>query len=611
MSSGETIVICQICEHENDPDQRFCDECGVELQPANEDAAQAPSSPVLPTDTTIKTEEGLEIAVTGTLSLGRLHRYSCLLGEDKQPGMLLEEAPSAPGFLSGRLAAADALAEVEGLWRPEHRFSQNEKSYACGPVPTAPTLAERVHRDGPLDSTQVRRLAVSLGQLLEKLHDKSYLMRSFQPSRLWWDGESELTVDNLDRMVGFQAAGEDFQVVNGFSPPEAYGVGGSPLGVPGDLYSVGAILHFAAAGAKTDLESRENFFSFGPLPVLGDAVLEAAISRLTAKNVGGRFGSAGELLEFLKQEALPTPAPTPAPVPTAAPSSAPGTSADPSSPEAAQPGEACWYDVYLQSHVGCVRSINQDACLQMRFTAIEKSVSHEAHLVVMIDGMGGEAEGDKAASLALRTIAQDVVGSMLTLRDQRATSPLLPESARDRNKLVLERALKKANRTIFEYAEREVYRRGMGCTITACLFEPDEVTIAHVGDTRAYLWREGALRRLTTDHSLVGRLVEMGQLTEEEARNSPQRSIIYRAMGTNPDVEVDLYHQSLQPGDRLVVSSDGVWEYFMNQELEQLMGQGDSPAPIANRLVDICLSRGADDNATVAVVFAHSLTAQR
>jgi protein phosphatase len=197
-----------------------------------------------------------------------------------------------------------------------------------------------------------------------------------------------------------------------------------------------------------------------------------------------------------------------------------------------------------------------------------------------------------------------VVGSNLTLKDQRATSPLLPDSQRERNKLLLERALKKANRTIYEYAERDIHRRGMGCTITAALLEPDEVIIGHVGDTRGYLWRNGRLKRLTTDHSLVGRLVEMGQLTEEEARNSPQRSIIYRAMGTNADVEVDLYHQRLRPGDRLILSSDGVWEYFMNDELEQIVGEFDAPEPIANRLVEICLQRGADDNATVAVVFA-------
>ena len=144
----------------------------------------------------------------------------------------------------------------------------------------------------------------------------------------------------------------------------------------------------------------------------------------------------------------------------------------------------------------------------------------------------------------------------------------------------------------------------MGCTITACILEPDEIVIGHVGDTRAYHWREGVLTRLTTDHSLVGRLVEMGQLTEEEARNSPQRSIIYRAMGTNPEVEVDLYHQELKPGDRIMVSSDGVWEYFESGELQSLMAEADTPANIAARLVDICLQRGADDNATLAVIFA-------
>jgi len=374
--------------------------------------------------------------------------------------------------------------------------------------------------------------------------------------------------------------------------------------MPGDLFSVGAILHFAASGAKTDLESRENFFTFGPLPTLDDEVLQGAIGRLTAKSPSERLQSADAFLEFLALDELPAPAPSPRPVPAAAAPAPPSPSTNHAGAPATRASGPCQYDVFLQSHVGCVRQINQDACLQMKFTSIEKSVQSDTHLVVMIDGMGGEAEGDKAASLALRTIAQDVVGSNLTLKDQRVTSPLLPDTQRERNKLLLERALKKANRTIYEYAERDIHRRGMGCTITAALLEPDEITIAHVGDTRGYLWRDGKLTKLTTDHSLVGRLVEMGQLTEEEARNSPQRSIIYRAMGTNPDVEVDLYHQKLQPGDRLILSSDGVWEYFMNEELEDIIGRFDAPEPIANTLVELCLSRGADDNATVAVVFA-------
>jgi serine/threonine protein phosphatase PrpC len=614
MSARETIVICQICEHENDPDQRFCDECGVELNPASAEVARPESSQALPADTVISGPDATAITVTGTLSLGRLNRYSCQIEE--QPGMLLEEAASAPGFLEARLQALQSLAEIQGLWSPPSVFSQEGHHYACGPTPPFPTLADRVASDGPLPAPAVRKLAQALGALLKEIHQRSYLIRSFLPGRVWWDGEARVVVDNLDRMAALEAAGEDFQVVNGFSPPEAYGVGGTTVGVPGDLYSLGAILHFAASGAKTDLESRENFFSFGPLPPnLGDEVLQGTIGRLTAKNVADRPASVDAFLELLASDELPAPAPAPRPLPAPAAQAQPQTQAQgrpsagrhtrqDSGMDSESDGGPCSYDVCLKSHVGCVRQINQDACLQMRFTSIEKSVQSDTHLVVMIDGMGGEAEGDKAASLALRTIAQDVVGSNLTLKDQRATSPLLPDTARERNKQLLERALKKANRTIYEYAERDIHRRGMGCTITACIFEPEEVTLGHVGDTRAYLWRDGELKRLTTDHSLVGRLVEMGQLTEEEARNSPQRSIIYRAMGTNPDVEVDLYHHRLRPGDRLMVSSDGVWEYFMNEELEQIIGQGESPEAVANRLVEICLSRGADDNATVAVVFA-------
>ena len=592
-------MICQICEHENDPGQRFCDECGVELNPTPIVAARPESANALAPGTVIE-GEGLTLTVLSTLSLGRLNRYACKL--DEACGMLLEESGSASGFLAGRLHALETIQNLRGLWRPDTMLTHNEHSLACGPTPTFPTLAERVAENGPLPAAQVRLLARCLGDLLKQIHDRSFLMRSFQPGRLWWDGDSDLVVDNLDRMVPFESAAEDFQVVNGFSPPEAYGVGGSSLGVPGDLFSVGAILHFAASGTKTDLESRENFFTFGPLPNLGDDVLQGTIGRLTAKSPGDRLQTAEAFLEFLALEELPTPVPAPRPVPASSPPPAPAPISV--TPTAGRVGH-CHYQVFLQSHVGCVRQINQDACLQMKFTSIEKSVQSDTHLVVMIDGMGGEAEGDKAASLALRTIAQDVVGSNLTLKDQRVTSPLLPETQRERNKQLLERALKKANRTIFEYAERDIHRRGMGCTITAALLEPDEITIGHVGDTRGYLWREGKLTKLTTDHSLVGRLVEMGQLTEEEARNSPQRSIIYRAMGTNPDVDVDLYHQPLQPGDRLILSSDGIWEYFMNEELESIVGQYDAPEPIANKLVEICLARGADDNATVAVVFAN------
>lgn len=588
------MVICQVCGHENETDQRFCDECGAELQPSEESHTPAPNNaPTLDESSVLDTGSGQSVKIERLLSLGRLNRYSCRL--DDACALLLEETPTAPGLLSKRKELFASLNEVDSVWRPSVWFQHNQRSFAAGLLPSGPTLDERVCQQGPLNSSELRSLARSLGELVQSLHAEGFLLRSLQPDRMWWDSDNDrLAVDSFERLAPADSPDGDFQVVNGFSPPEAYGVGGAPVGKSSDLYTIGAILHFAGSGQRTDLESRENFFSFPPLGELDDEVLSACISRLTAKEPANRPDSATDFLEMMERDSLP-----------AFPSSnIPQVSILPDEEDSVVPADGCGYRVALQSHVGCVRSVNQDACLQLRFTAIEKSEERQAHLVVIVDGMGGEAEGDKAASLALRTIAKEVLDASLAIKDERVTTPLLPVTPRERNMRVLERALQRANRNIFAYSERDQQRRGMGCTITACILEPGEVVVGHVGDTRAYHLRNGEMKRLTTDHSLVGRLVEMGQLTEEEARNSPQRSIIYRAMGTNPEVEVDLYYQEMKPGDRLMVSSDGVWEYFESEELKRILTEDVSPAILVNKLVDICLQRGADDNATLAVVYA-------
>lgn len=592
MSARETMVICQVCGHENESDQRFCDECGAELQ-INADNRQTVSSggPSLDESSSLETGSGDTVQIQRLLSLGRLNRYFCLLKD--LPALLLEETPTAPQLLARRKELLLPLREVEGVWQPREWFEHGTRSFAAGLLPSGPSLDERICNEGALSPDELRALALSLAAFVRELHDKGFLLRSLQPDRIWWDPRnSKIVVDSFERLAPQDNADGDFQVVNGFSPPEAYGVGGAPMGPSSDLYSVGAILHFAGSGQRTDLESRENFFTFTPLKLSGDDVLASCISKLTSKDPQNRLVSAQEFQDYLELDAPPS-SPSSRPAGAYRPESAPLTEGQ------------CRYEVALVSHVGCVRSVNQDAGLEMRFQAVEKSETRESHLVVIVDGMGGEAEGDKAASLALRTIAKEVLDASLALQDERVTTPLLPPTRRERNMLVLERALKRANRNIYSYAERDHARRGMGCTITACILEPDEAVLGHVGDTRAYHVRGAEMNRVTTDHSWVGQLVEMGRLTEEEARNHPQRSLILRAMGTNPEVEVDLYHCEIKPGDRLMVSSDGVWEYFEAEELKAVLTADRSPHDIAAHLVNICLERGADDNATLAVVFAY------
>ena len=600
MSAGETMVICQICEHENEADQRFCDECGAELQPSEQPGTPVPNNaPTLDETSDLETSDGLPVKIERLLSLGRLNRYACSI--EGHGGLLLEETPTAPGILAQRKELLSPLLDLEEIWQPIHHFEHNDRHFACRTLPTTSTLHEQVSSNGPLGAEELKNLGSQLAKMLTELHKRDFLIRSLQPDRLWWDSESgSLVVDTFERLVPQDSSDGEFQVVNGFSAPEAYGVGEGGVGIRSDLYTAGAILHFAASGQRTDLESREQFFAFDPLTELDDPILVACVAGLTAKNPDHRISSGEEFSKALEEKfasAVPS-APIVATGSPVAAGAAPLSDSD--SPILTN---GCQYQVALQSHVGCVRTINQDACLQMRFTAIEKSQPRQANLVVIVDGMGGEAEGDKAASIALRTVAKEVLNASLSLKDERVTAPLLPAGAQERNSLVLENALKRANTNIFEYAERHPHRRGMGCTVTACILEPNEVTLGHVGDTRAYHLRGSEMTRITTDHSLVGRLVEMGQLTEEEARNSPQRPVIYRAMGTNPEVDVDIYHQELQPGDRLMVSSDGVWEYFESGELNTILQQDESPDVIANQLVNICLQRGADDNATLAVIF--------
>jgi PPM family protein phosphatase len=498
-----------------------------------------------------------------------------------------------------------------GFVQPLDFFTHEDFDYAASMWP-GERLEDKLAAGGPWSAEATQELLVKILDRLEELHGQGLLSRSVQPSRIWLDDKGDPCLDLWERACHLDRPAESEEVCSvspGFSAPEMYGLGTQDSRL--DLFSTAAVGYYLLTGQKLNLDSRESFFVIPPPNVAGADGLVKVLMRALRKKPEERFASAAEMKQALVDPSKLPEEPVPAPVPAPAPAATPPAAARPagtapaaaprSSPAATMQRPAGIPEVAMLSHIGCVRSINQDACLELRFSFYEKSRRHDAWLVTVIDGMGGEAEGDKAASLALRTLANELVGADLSLRDGRATSVLMPDDADQRCHYLLERALRAANRTIFEYANQDAARRGMGCTITACLLTGPKAFFAQVGDTRGYHGRE-RLEQVTTDHSLVGRLVAMGSLTPEEARVSPQRSIIYRALGTNPDVEVDLFDRDLEAGDRLVLVSDGVWEYFEAGEFERLIMQPKPPQEICQQMVDICLSRGADDNATIAVV---------
>ena len=215
--------------------------------------------------------------------------------------------------------------------------------------------------------------------------------------------------------------------------------------------------------------------------------------------------------------------------------------------------------------IGLVRERNEDGYLV------------RPPLFAVADGMGGHRGGEVASRLALETL------------DRPGAAPLA-ERVREANRVVYERSM----------LDRSV--AGMGTTLTAAALEGDRLRLAHVGDSRAYLLREGRLERLTEDHTMVHRMVREGRLTEEEAAWHPYRSVLTRALGTEPDVPVDEAVVEVRPGDRVLLCTDGLTSMVPDARIGQILRATADPQEAADRLVEEAIAAGGLDNVTVVVL---------
>ena len=224
------------------------------------------------------------------------------------------------------------------------------------------------------------------------------------------------------------------------------------------------------------------------------------------------------------------------------------------------------------TQTGNVRRSNEDSYLM------------RSPLFVVADGMGGAQAGEIASRMTAQAFAEaDLIGS--------------PPAD------VLRETIRVANARILERSRTDPDAAGMGTTVTAALASDDgSITFAHVGDSRAYLYRDGSLQRLSDDHSLVGELVRKGELSEVEAEHHPQRSVITRALGTDDAVEIDTFTVQAQDGDVVLLCSDGLTTMVAEQTIAELLSSGDAAAAIARKLVRAALQGGGEDNVT-AIVF--------
>jgi serine/threonine protein phosphatase PrpC len=236
--------------------------------------------------------------------------------------------------------------------------------------------------------------------------------------------------------------------------------------------------------------------------------------------------------------------------------------------------------VGARSDVGCVRAHNEDA-----FLAAEA-------LFVVADGMGGHAAGEVASALAINAM-QAWAPSLAE------DSPAASDACPDR----LVEAVLSANDAIIDAVNSKQGAYGMGTTLTAAVVVGERLLLAHVGDSRAYLLTaEGSLRQLTRDHSFVEELVALGRITRAEAAVHPKRSIITRALGSEYDLDVDLYEERLLPGDRLLLCTDGLTGMVEDAEIRQILLTEAESQNAADALVDAACTAGGMDNVTVIVI---------
>jgi len=204
-------------------------------------------------------------------------------------------------------------------------------------------------------------------------------------------------------------------------------------------------------------------------------------------------------------------------------------------------------------------------------------------LFVIADGMGGHRGGDVASSMAVDSL----------------NGIELPE---DTPLTVLVERIKEANRDVLQRGDADSNLRGMGTTVTALLAEDAKAHVVHVGDSRAYLYRNGALQQLTEDHTLVQRMVREGRLTPEQARNHPQRSIVTRVLGVDEDLQVDELTLDVHPGDRFLLCSDGLTGMLDEDRIAGILEAEGDPQAAADQLVREANREGGEDNITVILV---------
>lgn len=245
-----------------------------------------------------------------------------------------------------------------------------------------------------------------------------------------------------------------------------------------------------------------------------------------------------------------------------------------------------------RTHVGMVRSLNEDSMMTVEMNRNQQSVSQPVGVYVVADGMGGHAAGEIASGTIVNTIAQQALNSLMAAQFSQGSDQDLLDWIRG--------TVQAANTAVFDL--RKSAGTDMGSTLVAAVVQGNNVAVAHVGDSRAYIISAQEIRQITTDHSLVERLIATNQITREEARFHPQRNVIYRTVGDKANLEVDVSKHTLAVDEYLLLCSDGLSGMVEDHTIHRIVSTSASPQIACDELVNAANAAGGDDNVTVILV---------
>ena len=472
--------------------------------------------------------------------------------EDAEPE---PPAPDDLGEVFGRVLALSMTLAHPAFLRALEGFAQGDRVYLVYPD----EQLRPVHRGPvPMSEGEAIAAAIQVCQAISFVHRRALRLNDICPESVMLARDGRIKLTGLDYVSNDNELNSDPIFNDGYTAPEIYR--GKKTDKRADVFSAGALLYSWLTSERIPSESWREEASdvrFYPPHVISPK-LEQAIRRAIAFDPKDRWKTIDEFKGTLTNMT-----------------------------------GAIRLRAAAMTDVGMVREHNEDSVMAVEYVRESLVEPAQSYLYVVADGMGGAEAGEVASAIAVSAIREYVETAL-------AGSPAVESPE------LLAAALEDANQKILEYVAGHQESRGMGSTAVGALVKPPDAAVAWVGDSRAYFLDAGKLRQVTKDHSLVQRLVEIGQISAEEARTHEHKNVITRSLGARASgpAGAESIALKLKRGDRLLLCSDGLTAHVYDPQIAEILTRHSDPYDAARELVVAANAGGGTDNVTVVVVFA-------